>query len=188
MAINLTKTEEKVRWYYSKDGNQIGPFELDQLLNHIDKYTMVWREGIDWTTAHLVPELKGYFKQEAAPSADNVVNSNSTIYESNLQNSENITHQQMFAAPFSFDGRIRRSEYGISLIIFFFLEYMIRDANSTFIVLFSILLYWFIFAQGSKRCHDRDSSGWYQIIPFYVFWMLFSEGDKSANQYGNPPK
>ena len=34
----------------------------------------------------------------------------------------------------------------------------------------------------------RGNSGWYQIIPFYVLWMLFAEGDKEANEYGNPPK
>lgn len=47
---------------------------------------------------------------------------------------------------------------------------------------------WFIWAQGAKRCHDRGNSGWYQIIPFYGFWMLFAEGETTANEYGNSPK
>jgi uncharacterized membrane protein YhaH (DUF805 family) len=47
---------------------------------------------------------------------------------------------------------------------------------------------WFLWAQGAKRCHDIGNSGWYQIIPFYVFWMLFANGQKETNQYGINPK
>ena len=107
----------------------------------------------------------------------------------------------MFSAPFSFKGRIRRTEYGISTIICFFinlgLNAIIGCANNSYsdptglIVLYFILLIpylWFAWAQGAKRCHDRGNSGWYQIIPFYVFWMLFAEGEANANEYGNSPK
>ena len=48
--------------------------------------------------------------------------------------------------------------------------------------------FWFIWAQGAKRCHDRGNSGWYQIIPFYGLWMLFAEGEIGTNEYGNSPK
>jgi uncharacterized membrane protein YhaH (DUF805 family) len=47
---------------------------------------------------------------------------------------------------------------------------------------------WFLLAQGSKRCHDRNNSGWYQIIPFYTLWMLFAAGDVKENSYGESPK
>jgi uncharacterized membrane protein YhaH (DUF805 family) len=43
-------------------------------------------------------------------------------------------------------------------------------------------------AQGAKRCHDRGNSGWYLLIPFYVFWMLFADSDIGANEYGLNPK
>lgn len=48
--------------------------------------------------------------------------------------------------------------------------------------------FWFIWAQGAKRCHDRGNSGWFQIIPFYGLWMLFAEGETGTNEYGNSPK
>jgi nitrogenase molybdenum-iron protein alpha chain len=57
------------------------------------------------------------------------------------------------------------------------------DAASALLILYLIMLVpycWFIWAQGAKRCHDRGNSGWYQIIPFYGFWMLFAEGTKGA--------
>jgi uncharacterized membrane protein YhaH (DUF805 family) len=55
-----------------------------------------------------------------------------------------------------------------------------------FIILVPYL--WFLWAQGAKRCHDRGNSGFFQLIPFYIFWMLFAEGDPEPNEYGNSPK
>jgi uncharacterized membrane protein YhaH (DUF805 family) len=54
--------------------------------------------------------------------------------------------------------------------------------------LLMIPIYWFQFAQGAKRCHDRGNSGWYQLIPFYPFWMLFGDSDPGLNKYGMNPK
>jgi uncharacterized membrane protein YhaH (DUF805 family) len=104
----------------------------------------------------------------------------------------------MFKNVFSFQGRIRRMEYGISYLIYMVFsviadlisEYYIpnADVSRMFILLLYIPLIWFMLAQGSKRCHDRGNSGWYQIIPFYAFWMLFADGDIGPNEYGDNPK
>ena len=96
----------------------------------------------------------------------------------------------MFSSPFSFDGRIRRTEYGLSFIIYIIAyAILIGLVKTSSIFAFGYIpLFWFLWAQGAKRCHDRGNSGWYQIIPFYVFWMLFAEGDKGNNEYGNPQK
>lgn len=110
------------------------------------------------------------------------------------------TKPGMFRNPFSFTGRIRRTEYGLSMIICFFINLFMQgivsvaaesDATSALLVLYLIMLVpylWFIWAQGAKRCHDRGNSGWYQIIPFYGLWMLFAEGEVGTNEYGNSPK
>ena len=55
-------------------------------------------------------------------------------------------------------------------------------------LLMIIPLLWFAYAQGAKRCHDMGRSGWWQLIPFYVFVMLFVEGDHRENEYGPSPK
>ncbi len=87
----------------------------------------------------------------------------------------------MFQKPFSFEGRIRRTEYGISLIIYFViymvvLAIMESGEEAAILGLAYIPMLWFLWAQGAKRCHDMGQSGWFQIIPFYVFWMIFAKG------------
>ncbi|MEZ4774478.1 MAG: DUF805 domain-containing protein [Bacteroidia bacterium] len=100
----------------------------------------------------------------------------------------------MFKHPFSFDGRIRRTEYGISYIIYtviyvFINLLLVSDSNLSLIAFVLYIPLWvFLLAQGAKRCHDRGNSGWYQIIPFYGLWMLFAEGDHGPNEYGPDPK
>jgi uncharacterized membrane protein YhaH (DUF805 family) len=97
----------------------------------------------------------------------------------------------MFKAPFSFEGRIRRTEYGITMIIYAFIYVFIifmAESNGTFIYILVIPTLWFIWAQGAKRCHDLGKSGMWQIIPFYALWMLFADGEHGLNEYGYNPK
>lgn len=113
----------------------------------------------------------------------------------------------MFKAPFSFDGRIRRTEYGVSVIVYSILVAILRfvivacfvsssgylstsDAQTANIVIFlcSIPVLFFLYAQGAKRCHDLGHSGWWQLIPFYGLWMLFQDGQQGENEYGENPK
>jgi uncharacterized membrane protein YhaH (DUF805 family) len=99
----------------------------------------------------------------------------------------------MFKSAFSFEGRIRRTEYGLSYIIYIIsagLLSVLMDINEAtlFLGLGYIPLFWFFIAQGAKRCHDRGNNGWYQIIPFYGLWMLFADSDYGQNKYGPNPK
>ena len=104
----------------------------------------------------------------------------------------------MFKAPFSFKGRIRRLEYGLSYIIYSviagIMQVVIEEEvyyNPDLLVpslLLFIPLLWFLFAQGAKRCHDRNGSGWWQIVPFYGLWMIFADGTEGPNEYGPNPK
>jgi uncharacterized membrane protein YhaH (DUF805 family) len=99
----------------------------------------------------------------------------------------------MFKNPFSFNGRIRRTEFGISFIIYFICYFIILASTGTgsspsFLFLGVIPLVWFVWAQGAKRCHDVGNSGWWIVIPFYVFWLLFQDGTTGPNEYGEDPK
>lgn len=97
----------------------------------------------------------------------------------------------MFKKPFSFDGRIRRTEYGLSLLIYMAAVGVSMGISSVtrgmggFLVLPVI---WFMIAQAVKRSHDINNSGWYILIPFYGLWLLFSSGIQGGNEYGDDPK
>ena len=102
----------------------------------------------------------------------------------------------MFKRVLSFKGRIRRLEFGFIAIIYwiYILPLYILNENEmsdAFIIIWLFLLIpvlWIRLAEGTKRCHDKDCSGWNQIIPFYVFVMLFEDGEESPNKYGTSPK
>jgi uncharacterized membrane protein YhaH (DUF805 family) len=100
----------------------------------------------------------------------------------------------MFSSAFSFDGRIRRLEYGITFIIYivvYVLSLSMMDsagAGSILGLIIFIPLVWFVWAQGAKRCHDIGKSGWWQLIPFYFFVLLFQDGLPGNNEYGENPK
>ena len=113
----------------------------------------------------------------------------------------------MFKAPFSFDGRIRRIEYFLSGIvggIVFSIAWAL--GIGTFILgagmgsaggsVFGLLIglaalvasMWFSLAQGVKRLHDLDKSGWLILLMFVPIVMLFADGTVGPNQYGEDPK
>lgn len=71
---------------------------------------------------------------------------------------------------FSFDGRISRRTYWLYfvmplLVIFLVVAVAVPPLsfNRAFVVLF-LLAIWPALAVGAKRCHDRNHSGWYQLI------------------------
>ena len=120
----------------------------------------------------------------------------------------------MFKAPFSFDGRIRRIEYFLSGIvggIVFSIAWAL--GIGTFILgagmgsaggsVFGLLIglaalvasMWFSLAQGVKRLHDLDKSGWLILLMFvpivnalFGLYMLFADGTLGPNQYVDDPK
>ena len=99
----------------------------------------------------------------------------------------------MFKNPFSFNGRIRRTEFGITSIIYAFagsiISSIIMSGGEADILGFAYIpLNWFLFAQGAKREHDLDLSGWWQLIPFRHLWLIFLKGQVGVNKYGADPK
>ena len=110
---------------------------------------------------------------------------------------ETICNKGMFKRSFSFHGRIRRTEYGISFIIYFVWVMILNVATASndmpeglaiFLIVTYVPMIWFLLAQNCKRCHDRGNSGWYQLIPFYFFVLLFGDGEEGSNDYGDNPK
>ncbi len=186
MAINLQKTLVQDEYYYLKDGNEFGPFDLMSLIKQISGDTLVRKTGCELLPARKIPELQNFFPSQA--NANPKVDDQPNVW----QPSPPLNKKSFFNNLFSFNGRIKRKEYGISVAIFLVLYYifffLILEGSGT--VLASILfipLFWFMLAKGAQRCHDCGNSGWFQLIPFYVVYLLFAEGTNGPNEYGNNP-
>lgn len=59
-----------------------------------------------------------------------------------------------------------------------------RNSDPVTFLVIAIPALWFLLAQGAKRSHDLGNSGWYQLIPFYVLWLLFQDSTYGDNEYG----
>lgn len=107
---------------------------------------------------------------------------------------------QEYHSVWSFNGRVGRLSYFAALfgglfaffIPIIFLRIIGVDVDTAFnspIIIFCYAIfyiaYWYIsLTVGAKRCHDLGHLGWFQLIPFYGFVMLFSSGDGDDNEYG----
>jgi uncharacterized membrane protein YhaH (DUF805 family) len=89
---------------------------------------------------------------------------------------------------FSFNGRIKRTEYVITfifyIIVYVFIRILVEQGSGSGLFAFLYIpLFWLMMAQSAKRCHDLNKSGWWQLIPFYGFVLLFAAGYPGPNEY-----
>lgn len=190
------------KYFFALDNEKHGPFSLDELKNEsIAKDTLIWYEGLDdWTPASELDVMHEILELQPPPlpatASDESVNEDPVVKENNdtTNKTTNKTNanKTMFDKPFSFEGRIRRAEYGLSFIAYFFtaslLNVFMESGDLPFLAFAYIPLLWFLWAQSAKRCHDLGNSGWFQLIPFYIFWLFFQDGKPETNQYGESPK
>ena len=100
---------------------------------------------------------------------------------------------------FSFNGRVSRTAYwpGGFLPPFVYsalagaFDLPARMGSFGFFV-FGLLVIWVALAVGAKRCHDRDRSGWFQLITLIPIvgsiWLIvelgFLTGTEGENRFG----
>ena len=102
----------------------------------------------------------------------------------------------MFANLISFEGRIRRAKFAITLIVCYFVRSFLFIIFDELIILGNLLstitdvfLVLIFFSQSVKRLHDMDQTGWLAILPVYnPILLLFVDGTRGKNQYGEDPK
>ena len=184
---SATSNEETKR---SQDDRQLSDVEAS--VNKVGALSNEKTEHEKITVPEIViPEAVIAPMDQTVECATNIEGQEQPVYN------EQPSNKGMFKRPFSFHGRIRRLEYGLSILLFYlyaivagFVLGLITNGNFSEGAIYVCLIpgYWFLWAQGAKRCHDRNNTGWYQIIPFYAFWMLFADGDEGENDYGDNPK
>ena len=193
------------KYFYSNGKEKHGPLGLDELKQKdISEETLIWFEGLDdWTPAGELDEIKPVLELQPPPiftrTSQRLRESGEpdegAVEVSDMKSEQSRpTKKAMFSNPFSFEGRIRRMEFGISWILFTVGLQIIGliQINETggYVIYYLLLIpiLWFSLAQGAKRCHDIGTSGWWQFIPLYFFWLLFQKGHPGVNEYGPNPK
>jgi len=105
-------------------------------------------------------------------------------------------NKTMFQNVFSTEGRIRRTEFALSILIHvaavFFTVFLFALTKIDFFIVIAVVVWLagiiFRVIQGAKRCHDIGVSGWFQFIPFFVIAMIFVDSNRGSNRYGDNPK
>ena len=98
---------------------------------------------------------------------------------------------------FSFEGRIGRLDYIVRFLIpLLLIEVAVVILTpplhfNTVVLPIFLLACWSSCAVGAKRCHDRNRSGWFQLVmllPIVGFWplieMVFLPGVDDQNRFG----
>ena len=158
--------------------------ELEKESKDLNKYIDYVESQVNYTAEELKADLleRGLSEDEASYVM--------TFYRPCVK-------QSMFSHPFSFSGRIRRLEFGLSYILYILLMVCIGALSdeAPILGLFAIPLIWFWLAQLCKRFHDRNQSGariLTLIIPLYNIYvtlmLFFADGDAHENDYGFDPK
>ena len=112
--------------------------------------------------------------------------------------SNHLTFQKSISTCFSkfaaFDGRATRSEYWWFYLFTVIVSWgsVLVDPSQLLSALISLAFMCPVLAAGSRRLHDTNRSGWWQLLSLtligaipVVIWLA-SSGDSHKNQYGSP--
>lgn len=102
-----------------------------------------------------------------------------------------------------FDGRASRSEYWYFVLFTVLVSFLagfilgivmtgstpdqLQHATRSLKLIIDLTTFMLTLALGVRRAHDSGHPGWYYLIPFYGFVLMFYPSDPQDNQYGPAP-
>ena len=205
LSLQEGATQEDIQAAYERLIKELNPSNNDNQEFFVEEYKKVQEaykalHNTSILTNSTTSPTSSSPSQRETPSSNSSGSFTVTISPEKIEELKNKAHETknlphvkppMFRNPFSFKGRIRRMEHGLSFIIWYiylmFASLLAQELPGLYFF-FMIFGLWFFWAQSAKRCHDRGNSGWYQIIPFYGLWLLFGDGEVGDNEYGSNPK
>lgn len=102
--------------------------------------------------------------------------------------------KQCFQKYADFNGRAKRPEYWWFALFCFIVSIALGIVGDTISLAFSLVTLLPSLAVGSRRLHDINKSGWFQLlwlIPILgwlvLIYFLVQEGSTETNQYGDAP-
>lgn len=186
-GVTLIQVEEKYKVLISE-------FNPDNQSDNIKDFFIEETEKVNMAYKILIK----YLSNIHASNDDEIEDEEMSLINKKVQSEIEVVEidpvRPMFFKVFSFEGRIRRTEYCLSylifLIVFLLLVYWFSEANvEVGAIILMIPLFWFLFAQSVKRCHDMNLSGWMSLIPYFnPLVLFFASGKPGDNEYGPNPK
>lgn len=102
--------------------------------------------------------------------------------------------QVCFQKYADFNGRAKRPEFWWFALFCFLVSLILSVISSSISMIFSLATIIPSLAVGSRRLHDTNKSGWFQLIwlvPLIgwivMIYLLVQEGNPEANQFGETP-
>ncbi len=102
--------------------------------------------------------------------------------------------KQCFQKYADFNGRAKRPEYWWFALFCFIVSMALGIVGDTLYMAFSLVTLLPSLAVGTRRLHDINKSGWFQLlwlIPILgwlvLIYILAQEGSTESNQYGDAP-
>lgn len=100
-------------------------------------------------------------------------------------------NKKVFKNPFSFKGRISRTEYNVTgpiIALFFICSVLFHKATYNLSLILIPIAMWLSISQLVKRLHDIGKSGWCVLKFNYTFFdVTLKKGMEGDNQYGSNP-
>lgn len=152
-----------------------------------------------------------YIKKLDLSKSDNnsshaTTSTNQQYYPNNTQtsatsNTANVNQgTSFFSSLFSFKGRIRRTQYWLTIfsIGLLYTPANISNDMSDGVAIYTLLIFiptmWIYLANIIKRFHDLGKSGWFTCLLFipvvnFIFgiYIAFFKGEECDNEYGPNP-
>lgn len=137
-------------------------------------------------------------------SSQTTTSTNQQYYPNNTQTSatSNTGNQSssFISSLFSFKGRIRRTQYWLTILCIGLLYTPANISNdmSNGVAIYTLLIFiptmWIYLANIIKRFHDLGKSGWFTCLLFipvvnFIFgiYIAFFKGEECDNEYGPNP-
>jgi uncharacterized membrane protein YhaH (DUF805 family) len=100
--------------------------------------------------------------------------------------------QTCFQKYASFEGTARRSEYWWFFLFLVIASMILGQISTTLSIVFSLATLLPSIAVATRRLHDTDRSGWWQLISFVpivgiIVLIVFLAQDSRPNRYGAAP-
>lgn len=100
--------------------------------------------------------------------------------------------QTCFQKYASFDGTARRSEYWWFALFILIASLILGQISTTLSIVFSLATLLPSIAAATRRLHDTDRSGWWQLLYFLpligaIVLIVFLTQESRPNRYGAAP-